>query len=181
MDINEAKANLDKCLTHLQNELAHLHTGRATTELIEDVMVEAYDTQSPLKNVANLSVADSKTLVVQPWDKTIVDEVSRGISAANLGFSPQTEGDIVRVKIPDLTEERRKEFVKIMKDKCEDARVAVRGVRKSAMQDIDALVSGGMSEDEGKRMKEEVEKHVKSINEKIEEVKDHKENELLTI
>lgn len=181
MDIKQAQQAFDKCIEHLTNELTHLHTGRATPELIEDILVEAYGAQSPIKNVANISVADSKSLVVQPWDKTIVDEVSRGISAANLGFSPVIEGDIVRVKIPDLTEQRRLEFVKIMKDKAEDARIAVRGVRQTSMQDIEKLVSGGVSEDEGKRLEEAIEKAVKESNEKIEEIKENKEKDLLTI
>ena len=134
-----------------------------------------------MKNLASISAIDAKTINIQPWDKTILEEVNKSVSSANLGFSPIMEGDRVIVKIPDLTEERRQEYVKIMKERSEDARVSVRQVRQKFMQGIDEEEKGGLSEDQADMQRDEVEKVVKSANEQIETLKDNKEQELLTI
>ena len=124
---------------------------------------------------------DAKTIAIQPWDKTILENINKGISSANLGFSSIMEGDRVLVKIPDLTEERRMEYVKIMKERIEDGRVSVRQVRQKFMQTIDEQQKSGMSEDEADRLREEGEKIVKDANAQIEVIKDEKEKDLLTI
>ena len=134
-----------------------------------------------MKNYATINVADTKSLLVIPWDKSIVDNISKGISSANMGFNPISEGDHVRVSIPELTEERRKEYVKVMKDRVEDARIAVRQVRQKFMQEIDESQKDGFSEDQADRLREEGEKLVKEKNQTIEEMKEKKEQELLTI
>ena len=144
-------------------------------------MVNAYEIQSPVKNLASISVMDAKTIAIQPWDKTILENINKGISSANLGFSSIMEGDRVLVKIPDLTEERRMEYVKIMKERIEDGRVSVRQVRQKFMQTIDEQQKSGMSEDEADRLREEGEKIVKDANAQIEVIKDEKEKDLLTI
>lgn len=181
MDIDTFKVDLNKCIENLTEDLSQIRTGRATPELIQDILVNAYDTQAPLKNYASINVSDTKSLVVIPWDKTLVDSISKGISSANMGFSPIVEGEHVRVIIPDLTEERRKEYVKVMKDRVEDARIAIRQVRQKFMQDIDVAQKAGFSEDQADRLREEGEKLVKESNESIEEIKERKEKELLTI
>lgn len=181
MDIEIFKLDLEKCLTHLKDDLGQIRTGRATPELVQDILVKAYETEAPLKNYAQINVSDSRSLVIQPWDKSILDNISKAISAANMGFSPITEGDFVRVMIPELTEERRKEYVKVMKDRIEDARISVRQVRQKYMKDIDEYQKEGFSEDEADRLREEVEKLVKDMNLRIEEEKDNKEKELMTI
>ncbi|GAB4158705.1 MAG: ribosome recycling factor [Candidatus Dojkabacteria bacterium] len=181
MEINKAKAEFDQTVAHLKNDLMQIQTGRATTELLEEIRVEAYGTSSPLQNLANISVTDAKTLVVQAWDKTILETIGKAITAANLGFSVSTEGELVRVRIPDLTEERRRDYVKVMKERVESSRQQVRGVRQKFMQEIEKEQESGGSEDLAKRLKEEVEKLVKTANEQIEELKDKKEKELMTI
>jgi len=181
MDTKEYNANLRKCYDHLEEELSQLRTGRATPELVEGVMVNAYETETPLKGLANITAADTRSLIVQPWDQNLLDAVSKAISSANLGFSPAIEGDLVRVKIPDLTEERRKEFVRIMKEKVEEGRIAVRNVRQKTMKDIDDFISTGMSEEESDRAKEGVEKSVKEMNEKIETLREKKEADLMKV
>ncbi len=180
MDIDIFKNDLDKCLDSLSEDLSQIRTGRATPELIQDILVSAYGTQAPLKNYATINVSDTRSLIVIPWDKSIMESISKGISSANMGFNPITEGDHVRVSIPDLTEERRKEYVKVMKERVEDARIAVRQVRQKFMQDIDEQQKGGFSEDQADRIREEAEKLVKESNGKIEEMKEKKESELLT-
>ncbi len=181
MDINTFKTDISKCVEHVKEDLSQIRTGRATPELVEEVLVNAYGTQSPVKNLASISVIDAKTINIQPWDKTILEEINKGVSNANLGFSPIMEGDRVIVKIPDLTEERRQEYVKIMKERIEDGRVAVRQVRQKYMQGIDEAQKGGLSEDQADMKREEAEKVVKDANEQIENIKNQKEEELLTI
>lgn len=181
MDLEKFKQDINKCIEHVKEDLAQIRTGRATTELVEDIMVNAYDAESPVKNLASISVMDAKTIAIQPWDKTILDNISKGITASNRGLSPITEGDRVLVKIPDLTEERRKEYVKIMKDRIEDGRISVRQVRQKYMKDIDESEKSGLSEDEADRLRNDVEKIVKETNAQIEEIKGAKEKDLLTI
>lgn len=181
MDIELFKKDIAKCIEHVKEDLSQIRTGRATPELVEEVMINAYETTSPLKNLATISAVDAKTINIQPWDKSILENISKGISSANLGLSPMTEGDRVLVKLPDLTEERRMEYVKIMKERIEDGRIAVRQVRQKYMKEIDEAQKDGFSEDEADRLRDEVEKEVKLSNEKIEEIKGDKEKDLLTI
>ncbi len=181
MDIDTFKIDLEKCIESLTEDLSAIRTGRATPELIQDILINAYETQAPLKSYATINVSDTKSLIVIPWDKSLVDNISKGISSANMGFNPVSEGDHVRVTIPELTEERRKEYVKVMKDRVEDARIAIRQVRQKYMQEIDEAQKGGFSEDQADRLRDEGEKLVKESNERIEEMKEKKEQELLTI
>lgn len=181
MDIELCKNDIEKCVSHVKDDLSQIRTGRATPELVEEVIIEAYESTSPIKNLATINVVDAKTINIQPWDKTIVENIGKGIGNANLGFSPIVEGDRVLVKIPDLTEERRQEYVKIMKERIEDGRVAVRQVRQKYMKEVDEAQKSGLSEDEADRLRDEIEKIVKENNEKIETLKEEKEKELLTI
>jgi ribosome recycling factor len=181
MDIDSFSSDIQKCIDHIHEDLSQIRTGRATPELVEEVQVNAYDMQAPIKNYASISVMDAKTLGIQPWDKTLLENISKAINVANLGLSPVIEGDRVLVKIPDLTEERRKEYVTIMKDRIEDGRIAVRQVRQKYMKELDDLQSNGLSEDEADRVRSEIEKIVKETNQKIEEIREQKEKDLLTI
>lgn len=180
MDIDIFKTDIQKCIDNLVEDLSQIRTGRATPELIQDINVKAYGTEAPLKNYATINAADTRSLIVIPWDKSIMDGIVSGISSANLGFSAIEEGDHVRVMIPELTEERRKDYVKVMKERVEDARIAIRQVRQKFMKDIDESLGSGFSEDDADRLREEGEKIVKDANTQIEEHKDKKEEELMT-
>lgn len=181
MDIDLFKKDIEKCVVHLKEDLSQIRTGRANPELVEDVTVDAYGAVTPIKNIATISVVDAKTINIQPWDKSIIDNLAHGLEDANLGFSIITEGDRVLVKLPDLTEERRKEYVKIMKERVEDGRVAVRQVRQKYMKEIDEAQKDGFSEDQADRLRDEIEKIVKETNDRIEEIRKEKEKELTTI
>jgi len=181
MDIDVFKADIQKCIDHIHEDLTQIRTGRATPELVEEVMVNAYETMAPIKNYASISAVDAKTLSIQPWDKSILENISKAINIANMGLFPMIEGDRVLVKIPDLTEERRKEYVKLMKDRVEDGRIAVRQVRQKYMKEIEELQANGLSEDEADRTRDEIEKVVKETNQSIENIKEEKEKDLLTI
>ena len=181
MDTDKFQLDLDICIEALEDDLSQIRTGRATPELVEDINVEAYSTSAPIKNYANIIISDVKSLVISPWDKSIVDNIVKAITDANMGFSAIAEGDHIRVIMPDLTEERRKEYVKIMKDRVEDARVAVRNVRQKYMKELDDLEQEGMSEDAADRVRDILEKMVKEYNEKIEQLREKKEKALMTI
>jgi len=181
MDIELFKKDIEKCIDHLKEDLSQIRTGRANPELVEEVTVDAYGVATPIKNIATISVIDAKTINIQPWDKSIMDSLAHGLEDANLGFSIIKEGDRVLVKLPDLTEERRKEYVKIMKERVEDGRIAVRQVRQKYMKEIDEALKEGFSEDQADRQRDEIEKIVKETNERIEEIRKEKEKELTTI
>jgi len=181
MELDTFKKDLDKCIESLTDDLSQIRTGRATPELIEDLLVKAYETEAPLKNYATINVSDTRSLLVIPWDKGIMDEISKAISSADMGFSPVSEGDHIRVMLPELTEERRIEYVKVMKERAEDTRIAVRQVRQDYRKDIDEAEKEGFSEDQADRLREEGEKLVKESNEKIEEIREKKEEELMRI
>lgn len=181
MDTEEFKVDFDMCIEALKEDLSQIRTGRATPELVEEIVVDAYDTQAPLKSYANITISDAKSLVITPWDKSLIDNIVKAVSDANMGFSAIAEGDHIRVMMPDLTEERRKEYVKVMKDRVEDARVAVRNVRQKYMKEIDTLEEEGGSEDAADRLRDILEKMVKEYNEGIEEIREKKEKDLMTI
>jgi ribosome recycling factor len=181
MDTEEFKVDFDKCIEALKEDLSQIRTGRATPELVEEIEVDAYDTQAPLKSYANITISDAKSLVITPWDKGLIDNIVKALSEANMGFSAVAEGDHIRVMLPDLTEERRKEYVKVMKDRVEDARVAVRNVRQKYMKEIDEFEQGGASQDSADRLRDILEKMVKEYNEEIENIREKKEKDLMTI
>ncbi len=178
MEFKKFQKEIDEVITHTQEELDKLRTNRANPDFLKDVKVEAYNTMNPIKNVANVTVADPKSLVVQPWDSNIVESVDKGLRSANLGVSIQIEGDTVRVIFPDLTQERREELVDFMNDKIEEARVRVRNVRNKYMKLIDQEEKEGLSEDTAYRYRDEVEKGVKKVNEELEELREEKEKKL---
>ncbi len=181
MDTKVFKKDVEKCIEYLKEDLSQIRVGRATPDLVDEVMVDAYNTTSPLKNLSTITVVDAKTINIEPWDKTILEDVGRGLENAKLGFSIIMEGNRVLVKLPELTEERRKEYVKVMKERVEDARVAVRQVRQKYMKEMDELENDGLSEDQADRVRDEIEKSVKETNERIEKIREEKEKELLTI
>ena len=181
MDTESFQIDLDKCIEALEESLTQIRTGRATPELVEDIPVDAYSTQAPIKNYATINASDKRSLVIIRGTRVLWMEYSKAISSANMGFNPVSEGDHVRVTIPDLTEERRKEYVKVMKDRVEDTRVAVRHVRQKFMKEIDDMQVSGLSEDDADRVRESFEKLVKEYNEKIEEIREVKEKDLMTI
>ena len=181
IDINDLKHKLNDVIKYLESEFSQIRTGRASAELIESVQVEAYGSPMELKGVASISVADAKSLLVEPWDKTLVDSIAHALSNTDLGLSAVIDGQAVRVKIPDMTEERRKSYAKVVAERSEQARQSVRQIRQKFMKEIDTEVKNGMSEDTGKRLKDEVEKAVKECNSKIEEMHDKKVEDLMTV
>lgn len=182
MTIADFKPEFQKAIERLHHELSSLRTGRAHPALLDAVKVEAYDTLMDLKGVASISVPDAHTLQVEPWDKSLLKAVEKGIVAANLGLNPTVDSATVRISMPKLTEENRKELVKVMGKKLEEARVAVRAVRERARNAvIDAEKAKEVSEDERYRMQEELEKATKAVIDEIGTIGEEKEKEIMTI
>lgn len=168
-----------KALEYYEQELANVHTGRASTNLVSDVVIDAYGVKSPIKQIANITVTDPRSLAIQPWDKGNLVQIENALRESNLGFGVVNSGDAVRVNIPELTEERRSQFVKLAKDKAEEAKITIRNSRHAVWEATKkAKTEGSISEDDMYRREEEINKFVDSQNKKIEEIFAAKEKEL---
>jgi ribosome recycling factor len=155
----KTQENMDKAVANLHRELGTIRTGRASPALLERVMVEQYGTVMPLKQVANISVPDSQTLMIQAYDKSGLKAIEKGIMDANIGLTPNNDGSVIRVKIPALTEERRKEFIKQAKKIGEEAKVAIRNIRRDMVDEVKAKEKAKeITEDESKKLQDTVQK-----------------------
>lgn len=178
--MSELKQNLEKIIEHLKHEVASLRTGRATPALVEDLEVDYYGAKTPLKAIAAISSPEARQLVIQPWDKGAMPAIEKAIQGSSLGLNPVADRDAIRLTIPQLTEERRKELAKLLGRHLEDARIAVRREREEALKEIDyAEKAKEISEDEKFRMRNEAQKIVDGINNKIDEVGSGKEREII--
>lgn len=182
MQINDFKEEFSKVIEFLKTDITGLRTGRASTAMVDNITVEAYGVRQSLKAVASVTVTDPKTLMIDPWDKSILAAVEKGIREANIGANPVNDGRGIRLSLPELTVERRQELVKILHQRLENARISVRKVREEIR---DMIVgeekSGGMSEDEKFKLQEDLEKMVKDYNEEIRVIGESKETEITTI
>jgi len=169
---------MSKVLAYLQSEFAKLQTGRANASLVEHVPVEAYSQLQPLKGVAGISVQDARTIVVQPWDKSVIKNVEIALQKADLGTSPVNDGVVIRIILPPMTQERRSSLTKVVHTLAEEARISVRQQRQKAHDDIKAVEK---DEDQRYTLLEQVDKEVKSANEKIDDLKMKKEKEVMTV
>jgi len=157
LSFEKAEERLNKTLEHFSKELNTLRIGRASSDLVEGIMVEAYDQKMPINQLVNINVVDATLITIQPWDKSILDTISKAIQSSGLGITPQMDGDLIRLPMPPLTEDRRKEFVKLVKQMTEDARIAVRQIRKDILIGIDNQKEDNqLTEDEMKRKKKEL-------------------------
>lgn len=180
--VRDAAARMEKSLDHLHEEFTHLRTGRATTSMLDGVKVDYYGTPTPISQVASLNVPDPTMIVVQPWEASMVGPIEKAIMSADLGFNPTNDGKVVRVPIPVLTEERRKEISKKAHALAEEARTAIRQIRRDANDSLKkALKDGDLSEDEEHRALDEVQKVTDEWVGKVDEALEHKEKELMEV
>ena len=181
-DMNDLKSRMQGAIGALKQEMSGLRTGRASTALLDHVQVEAYGTHMPLNQLATISVPEPRLLNVQVWDRSMVHAVEKAISAANLGLTPSTEGQVLRLRIPELNEERRRELVKVAHKYAEAARVAVRHVRRDGLDLLKKLEKDHkISEDEHNRQHDEVQKATDSMIAEVEKLLAAKEKEIMTI
>lgn len=179
--LSTTKAEMEKATDHLKKELLKIRAGKASPVMLDGVTVEYYGTPTPLSQVGNITTPDPRTLVVQPWDKSILPDIERAIINANLGFSPGNDGEIIRINVPSPTEERRKDLVKQAHKFGEDSRIGIRGARHHGMDAVKKLVKDGLSEDEGKRAEAQIESLSKDFNHKIEDILKQKDEEIMTV
>jgi ribosome recycling factor len=179
--LDDAKDQMGKAIVHLEGELAKVRAGRANPAMLENVMVDYYGNRTPLRHVANINSQDAKTLIIQPYEKPMLEAVEKAIQAANLGLTPQNDGNIVRISIPALTEERRKEMVKKVKGEAENCKVAVRNIRKDTNIAIKALLKDGVPEDEVKEGETKVQTLTDGFIGQADKHSEKKEQEILTV
>ena len=178
----QTKSRMAKSIDSLRNELTKLRTGRANTSLLDQIMVPYYGTDTPLNQVASVAVSDSRTLLVTPWEKTMVQPVEKAILNADLGLNPSTSGDAIRVPLPPLTEERRRELTKVVRSEAEGARVAIRNIRRDANSSIkDLLKAKDISEDEERKAQEKVQKITDQFIKEVDELASTKEADLMEV
>ena len=182
LDIDDLKHRMDQTLEVLRHELAGLRTGRASTGMLEPVMVEAYGSKMPIKQVGNINVADARLLTVSVWDKSLVSAVDKAIRAAGLGLNPAVDGQLIRIPIPELTQERRVEYGRIAGKYAEQARVAVRNVRRDGMEQLKkSLKDHEISEDDHQLYHDEVQELTDGTIKLIDEALARKEKEILQV
>lgn len=179
--IQEAKEGMEHALDHLYNELIKIRTGKASPEMLAGLSVDYYGSQTPLNQVSNVSTSDSKTIVIQPWEKSMLAVIEKAIFEANMGFTPQNNGEIILITVPPLTEDRRRELVKLSKHLGEEAKVSIRNSRHKAMDFIKKAVKDGYPEDAGKRKEAEVQELTNKYTQKVDDILDAKEKEIMTV
>lgn len=179
---SDASTRMGKSIEALKDEFSKIRTGRAHTSLLDHVTVDYYGNQVPLNQAASVSVADARTLMVQPWEKAMVSAIEKAILNSDLGLNPSTAGTVIRVPLPPLTEERRKDMIRVVRHEAEGARVAVRNIRRDANSDIKALVKEKeITEDEGRRGEEQIQKLTDQFVGEIEQLLAVKEEDLMAI
>lgn len=177
-----AEERMTKCVASLKDELMKLRTGRAHPSLLEHIMVDYYDNPTPLSQVANVAIENARTLTVTPWEKEMVAKIEKAIISADLGLNPATAGTVIRVPLPPLTEERRKDLTKVVRDEAEKARVAIRNVRRDANNDCKDLVKAKeIGEDDERRAQTDVQKITDKFIAEVDKVAADKEKDLMAI
>ncbi|MCL5289797.1 MAG: ribosome recycling factor [Eubacteriales bacterium] len=180
--IKEAENNMKKSIDLLKKDFASMRAGRATPALLDKIMVNYYGTPTPVNQLANISVPEARLLVIQPWDKSSLSEIERAIMKSDLGITPASDGTVIRLNIPQLTQERRKELVKSIKKKTEECRVAVRNVRRDVNDQLKSLQKDGKtSEDDLKRGQDEVQKLTDRYIKEIDNLLSVKEQEIMQV
>ncbi|MBO4841772.1 MAG: ribosome recycling factor [Bacteroidales bacterium] len=179
--IDAAKDKMLSAVTYLDEDLKTYRAGKANPAVFNSVVVNYYGTMTPIPQVASISTPDAKTMLIQPWDRNLIHPVEKAIMDANLGFTPQNNGEVIRINIPALTEERRKELVKKARTAGENAKVGVRNARRDAIETLKKLQKEGLPEDTEKDFEDEVQKCTDNFIKKIDEILNAKEKEVMTV
>ncbi len=180
--MDEAKLRMEEAVEAVRRDFATVRTGKASPALLDTVKVDAYGSKMPLNQVASVSTPESSLLVIQPFDKTLLPEIERAILTADLGFNPGNDGNIIRIPVPPLNEERRKEFAKLLHQMAEDGRVSLRQARKIGNDEVkEAIKEHETGEDEGHRLLDEIQKLTDSCSKRLDEMLEHKEKEVLAL
>lgn len=179
--IDATTERMDKAISHLEEELSRLRAGKANPKMLESVTIDYYGSQTPISQVANIGTPDPRTIAIQPWEKGMIDLIERAIINSNLGFNPMNNGELIRINIPALTEERRLGLVKQVNAEGENAKVSLRSARKDGNDDIKKLEKDGLSEDEAKDAIDAIQKLTDKFSEKTDQVVKEKEEDIMKI
>ncbi|MBI2722971.1 MAG: ribosome recycling factor [Bacteroidetes bacterium] len=179
--LENSKTLMEKAISHLELELQKVRAGKANPVMLENVMVDYYGSKVAISNTASINTQDARTLVIQPWEKTMLTPIEKAIQAANLGFNPQNDGIIIRIVVPPLTEERRKQLTKTARNLGEDAKVAIRNLRKDAMESVKGLKKYGLPEDESKDAETKIQTLTDASVVKVDKHIEQKEKEIMTV
>ena len=179
--INDATARMQKAVDFLEESLANIRAGKASVNVLNGVFVDYYGSQTPVSGVASVTVPDAKTILIQPWDKNMIRPIEKAIIDSNIGLTPSNNGESIRLSMPPLTEERRKDLVKQSKAEAENARISLRNARRDAVEAFKKAVKDGMPEDEGKDGEAQIQKIVEKFNKSIDVAFEKKEKEIMTV
>lgn len=179
--LSEAKESMDKSVSHAESAMSKIRAGKALPSMLDGLMVEYYGAATPISQVASISSGDARTLLIKPWEKTVIPDIERAIINSDLGLMPQNDGEVIRLNIPALTEERRHGLVKMAKSEAENGRISIRNVRKEVNDELKKLQKDGASEDSIKRAEDEVQKLTDTYVQKIEVLLERKEKDIMTV
>jgi ribosome recycling factor len=179
--INEATDRMDRTVAHLDEELLNIRAGKATTNVLNSVFVDYYGSQTPVSGVASVTVPDARTILIQPWDKNMIRTIEKAIIDSNIGLTPSNNGETIRLSIPPLTEERRKELVKQVKGVAENARISLRNTRRDAVENFKKAQKEGMPEDEAKDGETQAQKIYEKFMKQVDVLFEKKEKEIMTV
>ena len=179
--LDVCKEKMGAAVKHLENELVHIRAGKASPRMLDGVMVDYYGSMTPLNQVSNLNTPDARTIAVQPWEKTMIVPIEKAIRNANLGFNPENNGEIIRINVPPLTEERRKTLTKQVGQEGENAKVSIRNARKEANDSLKKLLKDGLSEDLEKDAEGDVQELTNNFSKEVDKHLGEKNKEILTI
>lgn len=176
-----AKEHMEKAIEHLDNELMRIRAGKANVHILDGVIVDYYGTPTPLNQVSNLSTPDGKTIMVQPWEKAMIHPIEKALINSNVGITPANNGEVIRMVVPPLTEERRRDLVRQVKNEGENARVSVRNSRRDAKDEYKTMQKDGLSEDEAKDAEDQIQKLTDEFIAKVEKIVEAKDKDIMTI
>ncbi len=179
--LEDAKEQMTKAVSHLDNELGKIRAGKANPKMLDGIMVEYFGSLTPLSQVANVNSPDPRTIAIRPWEKTMIAPIEKAIMAANLGMNPDNNGEMIRIMVPPLTEERRRDLVKQVKKVCEDSRIVVRNIRRDAIEEFKKMKKDGLAEDLQKDAEADVQKIHDVYMKQIDDLFVAKEKDVMTV
>jgi len=179
--LEEAKEGMQNALHHLEKEIQKLRAGKASPQMLDGVKIDYYGVMTPIDQTANISSPDARQIIVQPWDKGVIGLIEKAIQAANLGFNPKNEGEILRIVVPPLTEERRRDLVKKAKAEAENAKISIRNIRRLANESAKKLEKEGVPEDEVDKLETDIQKVTDDFTSKVDKILEIKEKDIMTV
>ncbi len=182
MELNEIEEKMEKSIEVYQNKLMEIRAGRANPAILNRITVEYYGVQTPINQVAGISVPEARTIMIQPWDQNVLKSIEKSILASDIGINPNNDGKVIRLNFPELTEERRKELVKEIKKIAEDAKVSIRSIRKDGMDDVKEMQKNSeITEDDKEKLENQIQKLTDKYVETIDEILDKKEKDIMNV